>query len=570
MPRALGFAFFGLVLLAFGLGQPRISSTPSPEWNLSVHSLATLGEYEVVAEVTIPEGYYQDADSPFLTIEPQSNTVAGLGPLRGSPLMTRDGKSSFQRQATLTRSFSVVSGGGIPTEWRVGWQICQFDGVCLLPGTQVLTAPVLSTPNQSPSSSLSFWWAIAGAILGGLILNIMPCVFPVLGLKTLRLATQTAPGRRLQGLGAFGGIVGGLSALGVATAVASSLGRRLDWGFTFQNPLFVGAIAVVFWVAVLQLWNLWKLPGYSISLFRGVGRPMPPWIEGLVLVASAAPCTAPLLGPAIGFALAQPWWQIPWFFVAAGVGFGLPTLSLALFPRLADLFPKPGTWMIVVERIAGLLLALTVVYLGWILTQQVGFVVVFRGVIALAAVTAIGFWGYRETWKPVVLGIGLAIFVIVSGLAFLGPGPRETPEATTKAPWVSFRPGLIESELRAGHPVFVDATAAWCATCQVNEWGILGQPKLLNFFHDAGVTLVRADYTVPDPGIHDWLASVERGGLPVYALYLPNHPVVLFPELLTEGNFVVPLRRFFGPAPQAQSDQGVLEDPSTKPHLDIR
>jgi len=537
VPRTL-IALF--LLLAAGLPAQDFG-TAEPVWTISAAPVsAPAGALAVTARVTLPQGYYQDEDSPFLHFEPEGATVLSRS---ASEPQVREGKRSFTGTFTLTRTVLPPPGAASLT-WKAGWQICRVNGVCLLPAEKTLVV-ALPSPAASGGNSpgLGFWGALLGAFLGGLLLNLMPCVFPVLALKGVGLAAAaglTLRERRREALAFAAGGFAVLTALGAVTAAFAALGQRLDWGFTFQQPLFVWGLLLLFWVFALQLWGVWSWAGspFSVSLAtRGLGRS---FLGGTVLVLAAAPCTAPLLGPALGFAFTQPPLLIPVFFAAVGLGLVLPLLLIQALPSWGRKLPKPGPWTVVVERTAGFFLAATVLYLLWVFTQQTSSDRVWSalGVLGLVALAFAAAGRFRSS-----VWVKLAAGAVLLG-AFAAGLPSDSPAAVSapKAGWTEYSPQALESALAQGRTVFVDGTAAWCATCQVNEWTVLDTPEVQAAFERLGIVRLRADYTRPNPEVRAWLASVNRAGLPVYGLYRPGLPVVLFPELLTKGEFLDGLR----------------------------
>ncbi len=510
----------------------------------------TVGQpFDVTATVRLPQGWYQDADSEFLKLE-------AVPPVRitarsSSVPVDRAGKKSYTGTFTLTRT--IVLDAPVPRlTLTAGWQICQVDGVCLLPVETKLTLNVSLSPS-SAASSFDLWQALLAALAGGLLLNLMPCVFPVLALKAVGLASTSGLAlkqRRREALLFAAGGGGTLMLIGIVTATVAAAGQRLDWGFTFQQPLFVWALALAFWVFTLQLWGIWKWSGSPFSLnlsarASSTGRSL---VGGAFLVLTAAPCTAPLLGPAIGFAFTQPPILVPLFFAAAGLGLVAPLLVLQFWPAWTRWLPKPGAWMMAAERATGFVLAATVLYLVWVLTKQTSADAVWP---ALAALGAVAFaLACTERWKRFVVVRWIGLAVALAAFAAAVPWTQEPSSfrspVSDKAGWTPFESGLIERTLGDGKPVFVDATAAWCATCQVNEATVLDRPETTALFDQMDIVRVRADYTRPDPAIRDWLESVDRAGLPVYALYRPGKPVYLFGELLGPG-FTDELRRLIVP-----------------------
>jgi thiol:disulfide interchange protein DsbD len=510
---------------------------PQPVWTLSGPDTVAVGRpFDVTATVRLPQGWYQDADSEFLKLEP--TPPARVTARSSSAAVERAGKKSYTGTFTLTRTV-VLDAPVTSVVFTTGWQICQVDGVCLLPVETRITLNV--SPSSSPQAPFSdVWAALLAAFAGGLLLNLMPCVFPVLALKAVGLAsagTELRRRRREAVLFASGGW-GTLVVLGAVTSVVAAAGQRLDWGFTFQQPLFVWAMTLAFWVFTLQLWGVWKWNGSPFSLSLSASAPSA-WRSlagGAFLVLTAAPCTAPLLGPAIGFAFTQPPVFIPLFFAAAGLGLVAPLLVLQFWPAWTRWLPKPGAWMVSFERISGFVLAATVLYLVWVLTRQTSADAVWPALAALGAVAAA--LAGAERWKRFValrwIGLAVVLVAFAAGV-FWTQTPSPTLSTADKPGWERYESGLVERQLAEGKTVFVDATAAWCATCQVNEAAVLDRTETTALFDRLDIVRVRADYTRPDTAIRDWLASVDRAGLPVYALYRPGKPVYLLGELLGPG-----------------------------------
>jgi len=570
MPRQIALILLGWLGLLVPASAQAIGPA-LPVWTLAGPPGPVVpGEpFEVRATVRLPEGYYQDADSPFLSLE-VSAPAQTTG--RSATLPTvRGGKASYTGSFVLVRTLTLPLGtapGPLTLAAQAGWQICRPNGVCLLPGHQELglaltvgpgpqmgaAGPVPGAPGSTPESGVgAFWGALAAAFLGGLVLNLMPCVFPVMALKALALASAqglSLAARRREALASAAGGLGSLVVLGVVTALVALGGQRLNWGFSFQQPLFVGALALVFWALALELFGLWTWPASPFRLpwtRAGTGRQA--FWGGVLLVVAAAPCTAPFLGPALGYAFTRPPVEVPLFFAAAGLGLVLPLLVVSWVPGLGRLLPAPGPWMGIVEKGAGVLLAGTAVALMGVVLEQVG-----PGRWVGAALVLAGVAGAlaRPLVRRRALGLGLlGLSLVTAGvgaglLAAPGnPGARPLPEG-----WVPYSTEALARLTAEGTPVFVDGTAAWCATCQVNEWGVLGRADVRRLFGDRGVVLMRADDTRPNPEVEDWVAAVGRAGLPVYALYRPGRPVVLFPELLTDANFVDRLPALLAPSPQ--------------------
>ena len=346
----------------------------------------------------------------------------------------------------------------------------------------VVAAPAAAAPGLAA--------AIMFAFLGGLILNLMPCVLPVLSIKVLGFAgsdKRDARAMRLHGaLYAFGVLASFWVFAGILV-VLKSLGAEIGWGFQLQSPLFVALLAVLFLALALSLSGLFEfgslLPARIATARSGHAR-TDAFLSGVLAVAIASPCTAPFMGAALGYALAESALTALIVFTALGVGMALPYLVLAWNPQWLHWVPKPGAWMLRLKKVLAIPLYATVVWLGWVLGIQ-------------------------------------------SGLFDAGPAAR------TGTAWQAYSDARLASLTSAGQPAFVDFTAAWCVTCQVNKQLVLERPETERAFRERGVALLRADWTRRDQEITRALAALGRNGVPVYAFYRPGHEPQLLPELLT-------------------------------------
>ncbi|NNM54755.1 MAG: hypothetical protein HKM05_08545 [Spirochaetales bacterium] len=591
MSRSLALILSAVVAInsatAFSLGTtstPQPGNVPQPVVQVSLSPLPPPpgGQTVVTVEVQLPSGFYQDADSSFLNFTvlndwPQPHPLAE-GPLTTSTPQTRRGHASFQGRFTLSRTVQVPPGPQ-PSHWsvRFSYQICQIDGACLLPSQTTIRVNLAPTPTltsnpqkfvgqtaHSSSSQFSgppLWaWlaALGAAFLGGLILNLMPCVFPVLSLKALAVVKASGENQRIQRLSSLrfaSGEAASLLLLGLGTAAVKLAGGIPIWGGLFQLPAFVLILIVVFWFFALSLWDIG--PRFAPSLRSA---PATDFANGAVKVLAAAPCTAPFLGPALGFAFALPAWSIPLFFLAIALGLALPDLLLAAFPAIFKLLPRPGAWTKHFEQFMGFLLAGTALYMVWIYENLAGSSAMWVILVLLWGLTLLFAGGdvltkNKRPWIRRLFFSLLALIVLVVGLILSQPATasavsqRPSPalvstSATSAsrplpAGWKPFTRQQLQQALAEGRPVFVDATAAWCATCLVNENGVLADPEVQQAFKTSGALLLRADFTRPSTPIADWLNEVGRAGLPVYALYVPgkDHPH-LFPELLEKQSFL--------------------------------
>lgn len=402
---------------------------------------------------------------------------------------------------------------------------------------------------SASQSDLALWQMALFAFIGGLILNLMPCVFPVLAIKATAVAGMSGSNLRevrLSGVFYTLGVLAAFLALALALLAVRAGGSAVGWGFQFQSPLFVAAMCWLMLAIGLNLSGVFEV-GMSLS---GKGQHLTErkghsgsFFTGLLAVTVATPCTAPFMGVAIGSALSAPASYSLVVFTMMGLGLALPFLALALFPTLAQRLPRPGAWMEWLRQAMAFPMYATAAWLLWVLTQQAGELGLS---MALAGAVLVGLvaWlyglsqrGIKRIWLPrglALTGAGglLALLLALPGadLPDAGPGRQLLGDA---------QPYDAESlkELRAeGKPVFVNMTAAWCITCLVNERTTLSSAAVQQAMQENGVVYMKGDWTNRDPAITTFLQSFQRDGLPFYAFYPGTgaEPVVL-PPVLTQA-----------------------------------
>ncbi|MGB4584697.1 MAG: thioredoxin family protein [Rhodoferax sp.] len=395
-----------------------------------------------------------------------------------------------------------------------------------------------SGPANLPSS---LWLALLGALLGGLILNLMPCVFPVLAIKVVGFARHGGHPRRQRvgGLAYSAGVVLSFVALGALMLVLRGAGAQLGWGFQLQSPAMVAALAVLFTVIGLNLAGVFEFGQFvpsRVALLEAKNPSINAFLSGILAVVIASPCTAPFMGASLGLALALPALQALAIFATLGLGMALPYLAASWSPALARKLPRPGAWMATFRHAMAFPMFATVVWLVWVLGQQSG----INGAASLLALLlglALLIWtlGLRGRSRVVMTTLGVAIFVLL--MASIGQNVTKPLENTSNpagtALWQPWTPGKVDQALARGAPVFVDFTAAWCVTCQYNKSTTLASTELLADFARKKVTLLRADWTRRDPAITAALARLGRNGVPVYVLYQAGRAPVVLSEILS-------------------------------------
>ena len=401
------------------------------------------------------------------------------------------------------------------------------------------------------------------AFLGGIILNLMPCVLPVLSLKLFSLIKQAGESRgRLLALGGAttAGILASFWALAAVVAAVKAGGGSAGWGMQFQSAGFIAFMVVIltaFAMSFFGVFEVW-LPWGATTKMDEAGHKAGfagAFFTGALLVLLSTPCSAPFLGTAMGFAFAQTTPVLFLFFTAAGLGLALPYMLVSAFPKVLKVFPKPGPWMVKLQKVMGVLLLASVVWLLWIVNEQAGTAGV--GMFAIVVVASIACSVLLGKFAPPgvafgreVAGIGLSVAVLVS-IWFAAIAPEyehaasekfntRMQEQMTADGWYRYSPALIEEFAKANRTVFIDATADWCLTCKTNEAAVLNRDEFRRAMDSLNVALVKADWTRETPEVNALLRSMHKSGVPAYAIY-PAGDVskqIVLPELLTTSAIV--------------------------------
>ncbi|MDB5739753.1 MAG: thiol:disulfide interchange protein [Alphaproteobacteria bacterium] len=433
-----------------------------------------------------------------------------------------------------------------------------LEGLLVLTGTDgsVQALEVSAPPGPVPAAEftapagggdeLSLWAAMLFAFVGGLILNVMPCVLPILAMKAVAVARYGDEGRGESFSYALGAVVS-FAVLGLAIVGLRAGGESVGWGFQLQSPIAVAGFALLVFAVALNLSGLFEVgsitAGENLTQKGGFTGA---FFTGVLAVAVAAPCTAPFMAAALGFALTQGAALALLVFVSLGLGFALPFILLGIWPRALSFLPKPGAWMLTLKQFLAFPMYAAAAWLVWVLAQEAG----PRGVIlALAAMIALALaawlWGVTRDLSGRKRGIGaVAALLVLAGalyaISLLHGQAAVAPQATTKGE--AYTPAKLASYRAAGRPVFVDATAAWCITCLVNEEAVLSQPNIRNAFAAKNVVYMVADWTNQNSEITALLKENGRSGVPMYLYYAPGaqKPQIL-PQILTDANVTAAL-----------------------------
>lgn len=450
--------------------------------------------------------------------------------------------STDRRAAILT--IAIVNGdelgrslNGLPITLTV------IDGERMLEQPTIISAaagrPALSSTAVEAAAPLPVMLALA--LLGGLILNLMPCVLPVLSIKLLAVVGHGG-GRqgavRAGFLAAAAGILFSLMAMAAALVALKATGHVIGWGLQFQQPWFLTAMVLVVTLFACNLWGIFDVPlprafgraGERARRIRGLAGH---FLTGALATLLATPCSAPFLGIAISFALAGTSADIFVIFAAIASGLALPYLAVAAFPAMATRLPKPGRWMIVLRRVLGLALAGTAVWLVWVLAGGIGWpgAVAVGGIAAGVAILLAGGRRVPQRFRAA----GVTGIVALALAAFLVPAnPPADARSADASGWRPLAPERIAALVGEGHTVFVNVTADWCLTCKVNERLVLSRNPVRSLLAGEQTVAMRGDWTLPDDDIARYLAGFGRYGIPFDAVYGPALPHgEPLPELLS-------------------------------------
>lgn len=426
----------------------------------------------------------------------------------------------------------------------------------------LISATPAAAPPASEAPAIGFGLALLLAFAGGIILNLMPCVLPILAMKAMSFARHGAEPR--QGLAYTAGVLACFLGIAGLLLALRAGGAQIGWGYQLQAPIMVAAMAVLVFAVGLSFSGVLSFGAGLASVGGGLagrGGLTGSFFTGALAVVVATPCTAPFMGAALGFALVQPPVEALLVFAALGAGMAAPFLLLSMTPAFGRLLPKPGVWMDRLKQFLAFPMYATATWLVWVLSLQAGSDALLATMIAMVL---IGFaaWAHGATelsegkWR--LAGRGMAAFGVLAALYLLqglpsGSEPNGAEPARAEGPlamkvgavsWEAYAPETLAAARASDRPVLLNVTAAWCITCLVNEKVALSSPKVAAALGGSGVVALKADWTRRDPGITALLAEFGRNGVPLYALYpAKGRAAELLPQILTEADVIAAIGR---------------------------
>lgn len=456
----------------------------------------------------------------------------------------------FSQSAKVFRGVLILEEKGKKESFLVDAPLVAASGAAAAPAVTDRAPPAAgetggdaaAAPIAAASSSEILLSALF-AFLGGVLLNLMPCVFPVLGIKVMALVSQSAGDRwhaRLHGKIYTLGVLVSFWALTALLLGLRSAGQAVGWGFQLQQPEFVLVLIFLFTLIAANLMGAFEFGGRWVGLGSGLATRdgySGSFFTGMLAVVVATPCTAPFMGTAIGVVLSQPAWAVFVVFTFLALGLAFPFLLLAYQPALLRALPKPGRWMELLKEFFAFPMAGTVLWLLWVLGQQKGLnsVIVASGAVILLCA---GFWAWHRFPGKVAHALAALMFLLSIGTGFASVSFPSVAQGERQpaGDWNAYSEAAVAEALAAGKPVFVDFTAAWCLTCQVNKAVVLHKDSMQQFFREKGVVLFVADWTNRDPVITAALERHGRIGVPLYLAYRAGEKTAReLPQILTEN-----------------------------------
>ena len=563
----------------------KVCNQPNLELGI-IQISAYISNNKLIVEYHIPPHMHQMDDKEYFnfTVSPIPNLTFSE---TDYPLTTVNGQYGKEYRGLTSLSKTIT--GKAPFDEKIisiaaSYQTCLDSGTCIMPQTINLKVPIpksikeaspnlssttldkhkimptnlpLKAPENKPKlnnlkveKKENLIYMILLAFLGGMILNLMPCVLPVLSIKMLSIVNSAHHERKhimKCGFIYVAGILLSFTVLASVVILLKHTGESVGWGFQFQNPYFVFLLMLLIWAFALSLFEVFTihLPGMQTASKASSKKGMiGTFMSGVFAVLLATPCSAPLLGTAVAFALRHSAPVIYIIMLTVGIGLAFPFIVLAFCPKgIMKIIPKPGNWMNIFSEIMGFMLVATAVFLCRSLffivdehqfINALWFMVVFSFALWLYGKTAKTTTSSRKQWIALAAACTISLWGFTSLIDF-SFHPEYKRSISASALWQPFSPELLQESREENKPIFIDFYAEWCVTCKANEALVLHTQEIEDAFKKKNVILMQGDFTRKDPIIFKWLQKYKKAGVPLYLLYIPSEdkPIV-FPELITK------------------------------------
>ncbi len=529
------------------IGSPSLSSPGAalpPEQAFHFAALAQ-GPHRLLLRWTMPKGYYlyrdqitvRLADAPGLDLKPawpagvlHHDEYYGEATVYFDEVelpVTVEGDLAGRKQLSLEASFQGCQEGGLcyPVMHREVTLDLGNSSAVIVDAIAASPAPPAADSGASPLR-IGLLAALLLALAGGLVLNLMPCVLPVLSIKTVSVleSGENPVTRRNHALFYTAGVLASFAALGLGILALRSAGHALGWGTQLQQPLVVGILACVMLAVGLSMSGVVQFGaslGNTGAGLAGRAGPAGDFFTGVLAVVVATPCTAPFMGSALAYAFTAPMLSAFLVFLALGLGLALPFLAIGFVPALARLLPKPGRWMDTLKQVLAFPMYLTAVWLVWVLANQRGADAVGLVLVAMVLLAMTLWWFERSRSRGVISKLAVAVLAIATlvPMALLTQVPPPSSSAMTADGVIAYSPQKLADLRAAGTPVFVDMTADWCVTCKANEHTVLDTQRFRDLLQRTGAVYMQGDWTDVNPTISAFLSQYHSPGVPLYVVF---------------------------------------------------
>jgi len=509
----------------------------------------------------IADAYFLYGEQFRLTAEGKTvKAKLPVGIIQYDPIFEKDVEKHYQfAQVTINKDQLPTDH---PFELIVTSQGCADAGLCYPPETLKFTvnektiSPIIETktflvnsntsienndtaaPTHAPLNISKALTMLVFAIIGGMALNLMPCVLPVLSLKALSLA-NSQESHNAQGWSYTLGVISTFVIIAAALLAVRAAGQSVGWGFQLQSPSFVTVLVYLFFIMGLSLSGYisvgtrWMSLGQNLTQGSGLKQS---YFTGVLAAVVASPCTAPFMAPALGFAITQPWPVALCIFAGLGLGMALPLLLLSYLPQLGKWLPQPGAWMETFKQALAFPLYLTAIWLLWVLSRQLGADAAMLIILGAVGIVFIFWLGQRASSAAKISGLMTLVLIILMSWNINQRPAQETVQ--TASEWEPYDEGRLLSLREQGKAVFINLTADWCITCLANEKLVFTEATL-DAMLEKDITLIKGDWTNYDPRITSLLEKYRRGGVPLYLLFpaKANEDAIVLPQILSPSKF---------------------------------